>query len=61
MSTIREVPLEHAKSVPAKYGECLCCGFPTEGRVCNRCRALAVEAADGNHEALESLYKRWGN
>jgi hypothetical protein len=61
MSKIKEVPLEHAENVPAKYGECLCCGLLTVGRVCDPCRALAVKAADGNHEALEALYKRWGN
>jgi hypothetical protein len=58
MPKIREVPLEHAETVPAQYGECPYCGFPAEGRVCDRCRALAVQAEKGDYEALERLYKR---
>jgi hypothetical protein len=58
MPKTREVPLEHAASVPAKYRECEFCGLPTDGRVCDQCRALAVQAADGNYEALARLYKR---
>ncbi len=58
MPKIREVPLEHAESVPSQYGECPYCGFPAEGRVCGPCRALAVAAEQGDYRALEALYKR---
>jgi hypothetical protein len=52
--------LEQAEQVPAAYGECPYCGFPAEGRVCDDCRALAVEAAEGSQGALETLRKLAG-
>jgi hypothetical protein len=50
--------LDRAEQVPALYGECPYCGLPADGRVCDRCRALAVEAAEGNQEALQTLRRR---